>query len=126
MSLVIDASALLALLNQEPGVEQVLQQLDGASMSAVNWSEVVQKALHRGVDTVGMRAEVQQLGLRIEAFTPAHAESCAALWSTTRQHGLSLADRACLALAQQHSASVLTADRAWTRLGLDLKIQLLR
>lgn len=126
MSLVIDASALLALLNQEPGGEQVLQRLDGAIMSAVNWSEVVQKALHRGVDTGGMQAEVQQLGLHIEAFTPAQAECCAALWSTTRQHGLSLADRACLALAQQHSASVLTADRAWTRLGLDLDIQLLR
>jgi len=126
MSLVIDASALLAMLNQEPGGEQVLALLDSAAMSAVNWSEVVQKAQHRGVDTRGMLAEVGELGLRIEAFTPEQAERCAALWSATRRHGLSLADRACLALAQQQGSAVLTADRAWQKLGLDLDIRFLR
>ena len=126
MKLVLDASALLAFLNAEPGGEQVLGMMDGGSISAINWSEVVQKSLRYGANVDGMRQDIQDLGLTIVPFTAGHAEHAAGLWQETRKLGLSLADRACLALAMEGSATVLTADRAWAELGLGLDIRLLR
>ena len=126
MSAVVDASALLAWLHDEPGAECVAAVLDGALVSAVNWSEVVQKLLQRGADIEGMDADVVELGVTIEPFTAAHADVGARLWAKTRKAGLSLADRACLALAQDRALPVLTADQAWMALGLDTEIVLIR
>lgn len=97
-------------------------------MSAVNWSEVLQKSLQKGVNVDGMLEEVGSLGLRIEPFSALQAERAARLWDQTRELGLSLGDRACLALALalDKSAPVLTADRAWGGLHIGLDIQLLR
>jgi len=64
----LDASALLAVLNQEAGADQVVPLLDRAAMSTVNWSETVQKAAARGVATQGLRSEVEALGVTIVAF----------------------------------------------------------
>ncbi len=124
MSVVLDASALLAFLHDEPGGEAV--SLEGARVSAVNWSEVLQKSLQRKVDIQGMQQEFIEVGVTFEPFTPQQAETAARLWSRTRKHGLSLADRACLALAMDKALPVLTADRTWAALDLDLKIQVLR
>lgn len=126
MTLVLDASALLAWLHREPGGERVGTVLDGASMSAVNWSEVIQKSRHKGVEVQGMLDEVTDLGLAIEPFTATQAEQAARLWAQTRGLGLSLGDRACLALAMDRSAPVLTADRDWGGLALGIEVQLLR
>ncbi|MCU0935700.1 MAG: type II toxin-antitoxin system VapC family toxin [Gammaproteobacteria bacterium] len=126
MTLVLDASALLAWLHREPGGERVGTVLDGASISAVNWSEVIQKSLRKGVEVQGMLEEVTDLGLTVEPFTPAQAEQAARLWAQTRGLGLSLGDRACLALALDRSAPVLTADRDWGSLALGVEVQLLR
>ena len=126
MSVVLDASALLAFLHEEPGGERVSPLLEGASVSAVNWSEVLQKSLQRDVDIDGMQREFVEVGVTFEPFTPEQAEAAARLFTRTRNHGLSLADRACLALALDKGLPVMTADRAWGGLGLDIKIEVIR
>lgn len=126
MSVVLDASALLAFLHDEPGGEHVSAVLEGARVSALNWSEVLQKSLQQDVDVAGMRQEFTGVGVSFEPFTPQQAETAAWLWSHTRNHGLSLADRACLALAMDQGLPVITADRVWARLKLDIEIRVLR
>ena len=124
---VLDASALLAVLNQEAGAEEVLPLLSGALMSAVNWSEVVQKALARGV-AVGprMRLDVEAIGVRILPFEVGDADLTAQLWRSAPRAGLSLGDRACLALARQRDGVAVTADRAWAELALDVPVRVVR
>ncbi len=126
MGVVLDASALLAFLHEEPGGDQVSPVLDGAHVSAVNWSEVLQKSLQRDVNIDGMQQEFTDVGVIFEPFTPEQAETAARLFTRTRDHGLSLADRACLALAMEKGLPVLTADRAWGRLKLDVAIEVVR
>ncbi len=126
MSLVLDASAILAFLHDEPGAEQVTAVLDGALVSAVNWAEVLQKALQRGADVHGMAAEFRKVGVTFEPFSTVQAEIAARLWGKTRHLGLSLADRACLALALDRKLPVITADRVWSHLDLEVDIQILR
>lgn len=126
MNAVLDASALLAFLHDEAGADQVAASLDSALVSAVNWTEVVQKALQRGVRVEGMATELAEIGVTFEPFTLAQADLAASLWDSTRHAGLSLADRACLALALERGYPVLTADRIWTKLELNLEIALIR
>lgn len=126
MSLVLDASAVLAYLHQESGWEQVRTVIGEACIGAVNWSEVAQKTVQKGLDVGTARALLTEVGLTIAPFSTEQAEMAARLWEETRRSGLSLADRACLALAMERKAPVLTADRIWADLGLDIEIQLLR
>lgn len=126
MSVVLDASALLAFLQQEQGSDPVARALDGARVSTVNWCEVLQKSLHRNVGVEGMHDAFLDLGVLFISYSARQAELAAQLWSRTRFLGLSLADRACLALAMDESLPVMTADRAWAELELDLEIRLLR
>jgi len=123
---VLDASVLLAYLHREPGKEQVEGRIAELSISSVNWSEVVQKTLAKGVDVSKMIKFLRDLELTIEPFTDWQAETAAQLWPETRELGLSLADRACLSLALDKSLSVLTTDQIWKKLKLDLDIQLMR
>jgi PIN domain nuclease of toxin-antitoxin system len=124
---VLDASALLAVLQRETGAEVVLPALEGALISSVNWSEVVQKAAARGV-AVGerMRHDVEAIGVRIVPFEADDAEDAAAIWAAAPRAGLSLGDRACLALARARGAVALTTDRAWTSLPLDVSVEVVR
>lgn len=124
--MVLDASALLTLMHDEPGADRVEAALVGARVSAVNWAEVVQKALWLEVDSTWLREGIIDVGVVVEPFTVDQAEAAAHLWRRTRSHGLSLADRACLALAQDYQCPVLTADRAWHALDVGLEIELLR
>lgn len=126
MTLILDASSLLAFLHDEPGAERVRSALAGALVSAVNWSEVVQKSMQRQADVSGMRQEFVEVGVIFIPFTEEQAEIAAYLWDKTRHHGLSLADRACLALAMERKRPILTADRVWSELGLDLAFLLIR
>jgi len=123
---VLDASALLAVLHQEAGADQVVPLLDRAAMSAVNWSETVQKAASRGVATQGLRSEVEDLGVTIVPFDSRQAEEAATLWPRTASAGLSLGDRACLALAHREAVPAVTADRAWCTVSVDVKIHVIR
>ncbi len=118
-SCVLDASALLALLQQEPGAETVETLLEEAVISSVNWSEVVQKSLDRGVGLDNLREDLKALGLSIAPFDVEDAEIAAALRRGTAELGLSLADRACIALASRLSIPALTTDSAWAELELE-------
>ena len=127
MIAVLDASALLALLQREPGAEAVAEVLDGAVVSAVNWSEVLQKLAQRGIAPGSpMPASLQALGLRVEPFTVDDARRTAELWERCRQAGLSTADRACLALANRFDAEALTTDRAWSGVDAGVSVRLVR
>jgi len=122
----LDASALLAMLQSEPGGELVEKHLSRSSISAVNWSEVVQKTNERGFSTEGLRTSLEALGLQVIDFSAEHAESAARLRTATRTLGLSLADRACLALAFERCEPAFTTDRAWAALSVGVEIQVLR
>ncbi|UQA55988.1 type II toxin-antitoxin system VapC family toxin [Polyangium aurulentum] len=128
----LDASALLAFLNEEPGADAVEGALGkGALISIVNWAEVISKAAEMGADPVRVRDELVQMGvlgkaLQIVTLMDEDALEMARLRPATRSLGLSLGDRACLALGQRLGLPVLTADRLWSQVTLDLEIRLIR
>ena len=126
MTLVLDASALLAYLHQEPGWKMVQAVVSKSCIGAVNWCEVAQKATQKGLDIARARNLLGDVGLVIIPFTQEQAESAASLWERTRRNSLSLADRACLALAIERGVTVLTADQAWGELDLGINIQIMR
>jgi ribonuclease VapC len=123
---VLDASALLALLNAEPGSRLVEENLSGAAMSAVNLSEVVAKLAERGMPEPEMRAAIDGLGLDIRSFDAEMAYAAGSLRPATRSLGLSLGDRACLSLARSLRAPALTTDRGWKKLRIGVKVRTLR
>lgn len=126
MKVVLDASALLAYLQDELGSEAVEAVLAESVISSVNWAEVVQKSVAAGVVIDGMQEDLEALGLTIAPFFPEDAEIAGRLWLQTRQTGLSLGDRACLSLGMRLNVPVLTCDRLWSSLGLALDVQVIR
>lgn len=126
ISPVLDTSALLALLWQEPGWEIVADTLDrtGCRMSAVNVAELVAKARERQPDVGEINRLIDELPITIVPFDRAQAVSTGVLRAMTRHLGLSLGDRACLSLALQENASVLTADRPWLELAVPLGLDI--
>lgn len=126
MNAVLDASAALAWLREEPGADQVDAALDGGVISTVNASEAAQKLIHNGADGSRAMSQLVGLGLTLTPFTGDDALAAAELWPRTRTHGLSLADRACLALAQRLQRPVLTSDQAWKQLDLNIELQMIR
>ena len=121
---VLDASAVLALLQEEQGADEVEGLLDGASMSCVNLSEVIQKAEQHGVETEGLEFDLEALGIEFRDFDLAMVRPTAELWSAGK--GLSLGDRACLALAKANDATAITADGRWVIDGLGVDVRLIR
>ena len=126
MSVVLDASALLAYLQDEPGGDQVRDVLADSVMSSVNWAEVIEKARDERVDTQGLREDLASLGLALEPFSAEQGEIAGQLKERTRRLGLSLGDRACLALGSDRGETVYTADRAWLHLELGVDIEAIR
>lgn len=122
---VIDASALLAMLQGESGSDAVAMILATTVVSAVNWSEVVQKARSHGVDVDGLEEDLTHLGVEFASFTTVEAGVAADLWHRGAR-ALALADRACIATAQVRGLAVVTADRAWAALDLDIEVQVIR
>ncbi len=110
---VFDASAVLALLFEEPGAEVARAQLRTGVIGAANLAEVLAKLSDHGLPTVEAARAVTILGLEVAPMTEAQAGRSAELRPITRAVGLSLGDRACLALAAELGALVLTADRSW-------------
>jgi ribonuclease VapC len=123
---VLDASALIALLWEEPGAEAVEPLLGRAVISTVNWAEVLQRFPAVALAITGRRHSVEALGVTLEPFTGDDAEVVAGLWSRTRAAGLSLGDRACLALALRLRAPAYTADRAWGDIDAGARVVLIR
>lgn len=126
MRAVLDASALLALLRGEAGAERVEAVLDAAVVGAVNLSEVVAKLVDDAVPEAEARAAIGRLDLDIRSFDGEQALIAGVLRRGTRDHGLSLGDRACLALAGRLDATAMTADRSWARLDLGIPVELIR
>ncbi|MYA20287.1 MAG: type II toxin-antitoxin system VapC family toxin [Chloroflexi bacterium] len=127
-SWVLDASALMALLYAEPGLDRVVAAVGaGAAVSTVNLSEVIAKLADRGAPEREIRDTIETIGLDITEFDADDALAAGLLRPATRAAGLSLGDRACLALAQLSGAPVLTADRAWAAIELDgVEVQFIR
>ncbi|HZA65331.1 MAG TPA: type II toxin-antitoxin system VapC family toxin [Geminicoccaceae bacterium] len=123
---VLDASALLAVLRVEPGAERVEPRLEGAGIGAVNLSEVVAKLIENDVPEAAIRRSIGRLELDVHAFEAEHAYVAGILRRSTRGFGLPFGDRACLALAQSLGALALTADRSWSRLDLGIAIEVIR
>jgi ribonuclease VapC len=125
-SAILDASAILAHLAGEPGAGAVTAHLPGAAVSAVNVAEVGAKLVDRGMSERDMRAAIGMLGLEIVVFNENAAYAAALLRDRTRKAGLSLGDRACLALGIARKLPVLTAERSWAGLDLGVEIRLIR
>ena len=126
MSVVLDASALLAYLQREPGAGSVRAALGSACMSTVNWTEVIQKAAGSESEATELKAALGSLGLVLEPFSASQAGIAGTLRGPTMEFGLSLGDRACLALAIDKGETILTADRIWERLRLGVGIEVIR
>lgn len=126
MRAVLDSSAVLAWLRDEPGADAVGPLLPDAIMSAANWSETRQKLLQHGVDAHRATSRLRALGVRVEPLTEADAVTAASLWEVTRSAGLSLGDRCCLALGARLELTTVTADAAWVGLDLDITVALIR
>lgn len=116
---VLDASAVLAVLNGEPGEQKVIPLLADSAISAINLTEVGAKLLAAGMDEASAQIAVSVLGIgEITDFDENLAWETAKLRPVTKQYGLSLGDRACLALAIKLNVPVVTADRQWSKLRL--------
>jgi PIN domain nuclease of toxin-antitoxin system len=126
MTAVLDASAVLAVYFDEPGADQVQAILPGARLSSVNYTEVIGKLLDRGDALNGALRKLAAMGFHIVAHDAPLARLAGELRPLTRQLGLSLADRACLALAERERLPVLTADRKWSMLDIGIDIRLIR
>ena len=113
---VLDASALLATLREEPGGERVERLLEYSAMSAVNFGEVVGFYARRGAPEEEIRQRLGELPLARLPVDEELAYATGMMISATRAAGLSFGDRACLALAQRLGVKALTADRAWLQI----------
>jgi ribonuclease VapC len=121
-AIIADASAILALLRQEPIDRFDPRRLFRAMISAVNFSEVIERLCSAGLDPEEADDAVAELNLRVVDFNEPQARTAAHLRPRTRRAGLSLGDRACLALGRQFGCPVVTADRAWSDLGVGVEV----
>ncbi len=123
-SYVLDASAILALLNNEPGADRVqaVLTMENCSISNVNWSEVARKLVLRGLSVESVAQKLMALGLAFVDFDYPLAIATAQI----EAQALSLGDRACLALSSVLGATALTADKIWQSLPTGVDIELIR
>jgi ribonuclease VapC len=125
-SVVLDASAVIAVLRSEPGADIVLGALSDAVITTINYSEVLKKTIERGGTGDAAASFVRGLSIAIIPFDEALAAVSADLYPQTKEFGLSLADRACLALGIQRNCKVLTSERRMALPSLSIKVKLIR
>ncbi len=123
---VLDASALLALINGEVGGDKVEPLLGKAVMSAVNFAEVINKLIVGGVPVDEAVEVISDLAPKIIPFEKEVAILSVSLMPLTKAFGLSLGDRACLATAKALGLEAVTADRVWGKVKAGVKIRLIR
>lgn len=128
MAVILDASAILAVVLAESGADYVLQHMSEAHLVTVNMSEALAKLLEYGMAFDDARKQIGRLDCNIHMFDSDLAERTAILRGMTRQYGLSLGDRACLSLCQSRNLPVLTSDQRMHEcgVGLGLDIRLIR
>lgn len=124
--LVLDSSVLIAILKNERFDDDVVDIIDGAVMSAANYAEVWTKVYDFGLTDAPRTNVALSLLSRVEPFTESQARLAAALRIATKSAGLSLGDRACLALALEIGGDVYTADRQWSNIRVGCTIHLIR
>jgi ribonuclease VapC len=123
---VLDASALLALLNDEPGAHRVREILSESVIGSVNLCEVVAKLTDAGMSLLDARTSIELIHIEATPFDAELAYKAGVLITQTKRLGLSLGDRACLALGMMLKQTVVTTVRAWSRLKLDVKVEVIR
>ena len=126
MSVVLDASAVLVLLLDEPGAEVVAPVLSESVLSAVNLAEVLSKLTDRGADVRSLTEDLVAAGVLVEPMTVADAAQVAELRRIDPGRLLSLGDRCCLALGRRLGLPVMTADRAWSELAAEVDVRQIR
>jgi ribonuclease VapC len=122
---VLDASALLAVLFGEPGAEVVRPHLSRAIMSAVNYAEVLTRATHLTGKLEDTTYQINRTRVTVVPFNVEQATVTASLVELARPYGLSLPDRACLALALTRHGRMFTTDRIWQKLDLAITIEVI-
>jgi PIN domain nuclease of toxin-antitoxin system len=122
----LDSSALLALINKESGSSVVADLVNDALMSAVNHCEIVSKLIGRGWPLDAVRQALGQFAIDIADFDHPHAEAAGAMIARTRDHGLSLGDRACLSLGEALGLPVYTSDQRWRSIKTTCPVHLIR
>lgn len=123
---VLDASAVLALLNQEKGQERVEGVLNESVMSAVNFCEVMGKLIDAGLSEDDARDSLELLNIEVINFDKDMARVAAALRARTRKLGLSLGDRSCLASGLARRNTIVTAEKVWAKLKIGVTIEIIR
>jgi PIN domain nuclease of toxin-antitoxin system len=123
---VLDASALIAFLRNEPGADQVAAVLTRSCISAVNLAETYSKLVQYGKPLDAVAYQVERLRITVIPFDEEQATLVASLWKDTQPAGLSLGDRACLALALKKSLPALTTEREWQKCSLGVEIVKIR
>ncbi|HRK25365.1 MAG TPA: type II toxin-antitoxin system VapC family toxin [Beijerinckiaceae bacterium] len=123
---ILDASALMALINDEPGALAVAEALPSSAIGVVNLAEACSVMQMRGLSADVIETILGSLPLTAIDADQGLAVAAGLLRGRTSHRGLSLGDRFCLALAAREKLPVYTADRAWADLGLDLDIRLIR
>jgi PIN domain nuclease of toxin-antitoxin system len=124
--IVLDSSALLAWIYREPGHERVFAAIPHSAMTTVNLAEVLSRFVRDGRDVADIGREFAKFPIEWVDFNRTLATMAAGLTPETQPHGLSLGDRACIALGISRRAIVMTADRVWARLKLDVEIEVIR
>ncbi|WP_182278230.1 type II toxin-antitoxin system VapC family toxin [Granulicella sp. 5B5] len=123
---VLDTSAIVALLDEEPGADLVRSVIFNAAISAVTLAEAYSILSKRGQDGIAALSEIRFAIEHVIPFTEDQAETAGALRGPTKHAGLSLGDRACIALAIALGVELYTADRIWATLNLPCTIKLIR
>jgi len=125
LSHVLDSSAVLAWLQQEPESTRVQALLDGGVVVAANWAEILQKARQHGADQQEVGLLLRSLGLEVTEITREDGETAAEIWD--RSVPVSLGDRLCLAVAIRLQLPVVTTDRLWAKASIEgVEVELLR
>lgn len=118
----LDASALLAFLFREPGHERVAQHIERCCVSTVSLAETLSRLAQDGHDPTRVLARFRETAIELVPFDPLHAAIAAGFMRSGQPLGLSIGDRACLALAAARGIPALTADRAWLRADFGVEV----
>ena len=125
-AIVFDSSVVIAILKQEQGFELAESSLSNALISTVNFSEVATYLARNSVPNDTIQEVLESFPIQVVPFDKSLALQTGFLYSSCKHLGLSLGDRACLAIAMSRKLPVLTADKVWAKLDLGIQIQVLR